>query len=96
MPTAREIFRVEHTRLKRIHMNIEELEGVRLIAETGMIRLEKGGIRHGDKSDCVNCGDEIPKARLDAMPGTRWCVVCTENHDATKHPRWARAQRARR
>lgn len=25
---------------------------------------------------CERCGSEIGEARLEAMPGTRWCITC--------------------
>jgi len=28
--------------------------------------------------DCIKCGTEIPKGRLEAIPGTRTCVDCSE------------------
>jgi len=30
---------------------------------------------------CQECGNEIPEARRNAMPGTRFCVVCQAGHD---------------
>lgn len=30
---------------------------------------------------CESCGDEIPGARRDAVPGVRLCVVCQEEED---------------
>ncbi len=31
---------------------------------------------------CVECGEEIPKARRHALPGTRTCVACQSVRDA--------------
>lgn len=28
--------------------------------------------------ECVECGDEIPKARRDAVPWSRLCIDCAE------------------
>jgi phage/conjugal plasmid C-4 type zinc finger TraR family protein len=33
------------------------------------------------RSDCEECGAEIPKARRKAIPGVRLCVACQEEHD---------------
>ncbi|KLN62265.1 hypothetical protein WH96_01710 [Kiloniella spongiae] len=30
---------------------------------------------------CVECGDEIPKARRHALPGIRTCIECQSAHD---------------
>ena len=35
---------------------------------------------------CVDCGHAIPKQRLDAIPYTRWCAACAENHDVELRP----------
>jgi phage/conjugal plasmid C-4 type zinc finger TraR family protein len=32
-------------------------------------------------SHCEECDASIPKARRDAVPGVRLCVVCQEAHD---------------
>lgn len=32
-------------------------------------------------AECVECGEAIPKARRDAMPGVRRCVTCQEARD---------------
>lgn len=34
-------------------------------------------------SHCVECGDEIPRARRDALPGVRTCVTCQGARDTT-------------
>ncbi|WP_313008231.1 DksA/TraR family C4-type zinc finger protein [Brevundimonas vesicularis] len=33
-------------------------------------------------SDCVECGDEIPAARRNAMPGATTCVHCQSGRDS--------------
>jgi phage/conjugal plasmid C-4 type zinc finger TraR family protein len=33
---------------------------------------------------CVECGEEIPTARREVMPGVRLCVACQEEADATQ------------
>lgn len=33
-------------------------------------------------SECEECGDTIPKARQEALPGVRLCVRCQEELDA--------------
>lgn len=32
--------------------------------------------------DCEDCGEPIPEARREAVPGVRRCVACQEQHDA--------------
>ena len=38
-------------------------------------------IRHEEFSICEECGRPISKARLDAVPWTRWCRDCKERQD---------------
>jgi phage/conjugal plasmid C-4 type zinc finger TraR family protein len=33
---------------------------------------------------CVDCGEEIPRARREAVPGVQLCVACQEEADAAK------------
>jgi len=35
-------------------------------------------IREGSFGECVNCGNEINPKRLEAVPWTRYCIVCQE------------------
>jgi DnaK suppressor protein len=35
-------------------------------------------IESGDYGRCENCGQEIPEARLDAVPSARLCVTCKQ------------------
>ncbi len=30
--------------------------------------------------NCFDCGNEIPEARLDAVPDTDYCVNCADTH----------------
>ncbi len=32
--------------------------------------------------ECVECGEEIPQKRRDALPGVTTCVVCQKGRDA--------------
>ena len=41
------------------------------------VRLEKFGI-------CEECGQPISKARLEAVPWTRWCRDCKERQDSQR------------
>jgi RNA polymerase-binding transcription factor DksA len=37
----------------------------------------------GEYGSCESCGQSIGKARLEAIPFTRYCVKCAEMHDGT-------------
>ncbi|HEV7968606.1 MAG TPA: TraR/DksA C4-type zinc finger protein [Candidatus Acidoferrales bacterium] len=41
--------------------------------ESALVRMEKG-----DYGTCDSCGDDIPKARLEALPWARRCIRCAE------------------
>jgi DnaK suppressor protein len=41
--------------------------------EDALERLDGGGY-----GTCLNCSDDIPKARLRAVPWTRYCIDCQE------------------
>jgi DnaK suppressor protein len=41
-------------------------------------------IKQEDYGVCEECGEPISKARLEAVPWTRWCRDCKERQDAQK------------
>ncbi len=36
------------------------------------------------ETHCLECGEEIPKARREAVPGVKICIDCQEEHDASR------------
>ncbi len=36
---------------------------------------------------CAECGEEIPEARREAVPGVKICIDCQEERDAVRVPR---------
>jgi len=44
-------------------------------------QLERAAASPG-RSDCEECGDPIPEARRQAMPGARLCIHCQSRQDA--------------
>lgn len=40
-------------------------------------------VQSGDYGVCESCHESIAPARLDAIPYTRYCVMCAETHDGT-------------
>ena len=44
--------------------------------ETALERIEEGTY-----GECVDCGARIPKARLNAIPYTVFCVKCASEHE---------------
>lgn len=50
-----------------------------------LIALNKVQLPSGPGSPtCVECGDSIPEARRQALPGVRMCVHCAEEHGGIK------------
>ena len=56
----------------------EALEGVDdvLHAEARQIRAALARIENGTYGTCANCGESIPRARLEAQPVATRCVKC--------------------
>jgi RNA polymerase-binding transcription factor DksA len=61
-----------------VHENDEVLAGLSQLAERDIheIKLALDRIEHGTYGICVQCGREIAKARLAALPFTGTCVQC--------------------
>lgn len=60
----------------------EVLEGMGLSAqaETRMIKAAISRMEADEFGDCVDCGQEISKERLDVLPYTPFCRVCAAKH----------------
>ncbi len=56
----------------------EALEGVDAVlrAEAAEVRAALGRIAAGTYGSCANCGEAIPRARLDAQPTATRCIKC--------------------
>ena len=46
--------------------------------ELSMIKFALLRIEEGNYFNCVDCGEQIPSARLDLLPFTAHCVSCAE------------------
>lgn len=54
---------------------------------TDAVRLARSRLPAGvSETHCQDCGDDIPVARREAMPGVRTCVACQAAHDDRSHP----------
>ena len=50
------------------------------------VKLARSRISDGESLvDCEDCGDTIPEARREAVPGVRRCVACQESFDEEQH-----------
>ena len=49
------------------------------------VRRARGRLPQGPSlQHCADCGQTIPEARRDAMPGVRLCVTCQSERDAAE------------
>jgi len=61
-----------------IHLKLKQTDAKILIAiEEALQRVESGSY-----GVCRDCGDEISRARLEAIPWTRVCISCKEKQKA--------------
>ena len=60
-----------------VGLRLRQTDGKLLRAiDDAMLRIEKHAY-----GNCETCGEEIPAARLKAVPWTRLCVACKETKD---------------
>ncbi len=61
-------------------------KGIALIrrerAELALVSSALTRIEHGSYGLCEACGQEVPYARLQAIPYTKYCIACKEDKDA--------------
>jgi phage/conjugal plasmid C-4 type zinc finger TraR family protein len=63
----------EMGQLHAIHNNLNAVAGVRR-------KLEEQAARPSAE-ECEECGDDIPEARRNAVPGVQLCVFCQEKQE---------------
>ncbi|WP_296764534.1 DksA/TraR family C4-type zinc finger protein [Sediminimonas sp.] len=61
--------------------------------ELARLRARKGPSGES-RSRCVECDEEIPRARRDAIPGVKLCIECQQERDAARAPRGGPNRRA--
>ena len=74
----------------------QELDATRemmLAHEADQVELALERLASGDYGKCVDCGKEIPAARLAAVPESIRCVEDQERYEATLRARWPPPQR---
>jgi len=51
------------------------------------VRRARSALPRGNSlTHCEECGEPIPEARREALPGVRLCVACQEERDRTQGP----------
>ncbi len=70
----------EHAQQEKMQQVLEEQE--RMIRdELYQINMALQRIEAGTFGLCLECGEEIAEARLQAMPGTTLCIECASDHE---------------
>jgi len=70
---------------RRIRTAVRSLEQDRDMAELREIAVAKGRMTHGQYGTCLDCGLDIPSARLEARPTALRCIACQQAFEAS-HP----------
>jgi DnaK suppressor protein len=74
---------------------LDETREMMLAAEADQVDLALGRLASGDYGKCIDCGKDIPAARLEAMPESIRCLDDQQRYEATLRARWPPPQRDR-
>jgi DnaK suppressor protein len=64
-----------------VHLNLSEIE--RDARELQAVQDALARLKRGEYGECQTCGEEIPAARLEAMPQATLCVECQTRAERT-------------
>jgi DnaK suppressor protein len=67
---------------------LDETREMMLAAEADQVELALQRLATGDYGKCVDCGKDIPAARLDAVPESIRCVDDQQRYEASLRARW--------
>jgi DnaK suppressor protein len=67
-----------------IHLNLSEID--RDAEELRAIQAALARLKRGEYGYCERCGDEIPAARLEALPHAKLCVDCQTRAERVQAP----------
>jgi DnaK suppressor protein len=68
---------------------LDETTDMMLAAEAENVETALGRLASGDYGKCVDCGKDIPRARLEAIPEAIRCIEDQARHEATLRASWA-------
>ena len=68
---------------QRIRDAVVQAEQERDLDELRQIGEAKARMLRGEYGTCVDCGVDIPFARLEVQPGAARCIACQEKYEAT-------------
>lgn len=67
---------------------LDETREMMLAAEADQVELALQRVAAGDYGKCVDCGKDIPAARLEAVPESIRCIDDQQRYEATLRARW--------
>jgi DnaK suppressor protein len=67
---------------------LDETREMMLAAEADQVELALQRLAAGEYGKCVDCGKDIPAARLDAVPESIRCIDDQQRYEATLRARW--------
>lgn len=67
---------------------LDETTEMMLAAEAENVELALRRLAEGEYGRCVDCGKEIPRERLEAIPEAVRCIEDQERYEATLRARW--------
>ncbi|WPG40176.1 TraR/DksA family transcriptional regulator [Variovorax sp. EBFNA2] len=70
---------------ERLHHGLRYAEAERDMAELREIEAARARLDSGAFGRCIECGAEIPHARLQAQPAAARCIACQARHEQA-HP----------
>jgi RNA polymerase-binding transcription factor DksA len=72
---------------------LDETREMLLADEADRVRQAMQRVESGDYGKCVDCGKDIPAARLEAVPESIRCVEDQQRYEGTLRARWPPPQR---
>jgi DnaK suppressor protein len=70
---------------ERLQNGLRYAEAERDMAELRDIAAARERLANGEFGRCIDCGNAIPDARLQALPASARCIACQERHEQD-HP----------
>jgi DnaK suppressor protein len=70
---------------ERLQKGLRYAEAERDMAELRDIGAARARLENGEFGRCIDCGADIPRARLEALPAAARCIECQARHEEA-HP----------
>jgi len=63
--------------------DLDHADVARDVAELRALEAARGRLQEGSYGVCIDCGGDIPFARLQATPSAERCIACQEKYEKT-------------